>query len=58
MRRSLAIGVSAALAAASLTAALATSHGAASASAGVKSKLPNGPSVKVAGLQHSCAANG
>ena len=59
MRRSLAIGISAALAAASLTgAALASSPGASSASAEVKSKLPNGPSVRVAGLQHSCAANG
>ena len=59
MRRLFVIGVSAALAAASLTgAALASSPGASSASAEVKSKLPNGPSVKVAGLQHSCASNG
>jgi hypothetical protein len=58
MRRTLAIGVSAALAAASLTAALATSHGAASASAEVKSKLPNNPTTRVAGLQHFCASSG
>ena len=40
MRRTLAIGVSAALAAASLAAALATSQGRSPASAEVKSKLP------------------
>jgi hypothetical protein len=58
MRRTLAIGVSAALAAASLTAALATSHGAASASAEVKSKIPNNPTTRIAGLQHFCGSNG
>src|SRR5215469_2517039 len=58
MRRTLAIGVSAALAAASLTAALATSHGASSASAEVKSKLPNNPTTRIAGLQHFCGSNG
>jgi hypothetical protein len=58
MRRTLAIGVSAALAAASLTAALATSHGAASASAEVHSKLPNNPTTRIAGLQHFCGSNG
>jgi hypothetical protein len=58
MRRTLAIGASAALAAASLTAALATSHGATSASAEVKSKLPNNPTTKIAGLQHFCGSNG
>src|SRR5215472_5699426 len=58
MRRTLAIGVSAALAAASLTAAMATSHGAASASAEVHSKLPNNPTTRIAGLQHFCGSNG
>jgi hypothetical protein len=58
MRRTLAIGVSAALAAASLTAALATSHGGSPASAEVKSKLPNNPTTKIAGLQHFCGSNG
>src|SRR5438309_4624960 len=58
MRRTLAIGVSAALAAASLTAALATSHAGSSASAEVKSKLPNNPTTRIAGLQHFCGSNG
>src|SRR5215469_11662496 len=57
MRRTLAIGVSATLAAASLTAALATSHGG-SASAGVKSKIPSNATTKIAGLQHFCGSNG
>jgi hypothetical protein len=58
MRRTLAIGVSAALAAASLTAALAATHGAASASAEVHSKLPNNATTRIAGLQHFCGSNG
>jgi Flp pilus assembly protein TadG len=58
MRRTLAIGVSAALAAASLTAALATSHGASSASAEVKSKIPSNATTRIAGLQHFCGSNG
>ena len=59
MTRSLAIGVSAVLAAATLTAAtLATSHGAASASAEVKSKLPSNQTTRIAGLQHFCGSNG
>ena len=59
MRRTLAIGVSAALAAASLTAAaLATSSGASPASAAVKVKLPNNPTTRIAGLQHFCGSNG
>ena len=56
MRRTLIIGVSAALAAASLTAVVATSHGASSASAEVKSKLPNNPTMRIAGLQHFCGS--
>jgi hypothetical protein len=59
MRRTLAIGVSAALAAASLTAAaLATSSDASPASAAVKVKLPNNPTTRIAGLQHFCGSNG
>jgi hypothetical protein len=59
MRRTLAIGVSAALAVASLTAAaLATSHAVSSASAKVHSKIPNNPTTRIAGLQHFCGSNG
>ena len=58
MRRTLAIGVSATLAVASLTAALATTHGASPASAEVKVKLPNNPTTRIAGLQHFCGSNG
>ena len=59
MRRTLIFGVSAALVAASLTgAAVATSHGASPASAEVKSKLPNNPTTRIAGLQHFCGSNG
>ena len=59
MRRTLAIGVFAALAAASLTAAaLTTSNGASPASAAVKVKLPNNPTTRIAGLQHFCGSNG
>ncbi len=58
MRRNIAIGLSAALAAASLTGALAATHGSASASAEVKSKLPNNPTTRLAGLQHFCSSDG
>ena len=59
MRRTLIIGVSAAFAAASLTAAaVATSHGASPASAEVKSKLPSNATTKIAGLWHFCGSNG
>ena len=37
---------------------MATSHGASSASAEVKSKLPNNPTTRIAGLQHFCGSNG
>jgi hypothetical protein len=58
MRRNIAIGLSAALAAASLTGALAATHGSASAYAEPHSKIPNNPTTRLAGLQHFCGSSG
>jgi hypothetical protein len=58
MKRALAVTLPVALLAATLTAAVATSHGASPASAEVKSKIPDNPTTRIAGLQHFCGSNG